>query len=181
MKDFLNRAYRLVNDEASDHDHELTNIHACIGHVLVVSLFFFFTHLLHFLTQDARKTINKFITEQYRELAMWSVALLINSCTWVDFKCNWRLICLVFLQLHLDEEHVNEEHQDALLDKISKIKSDPNILDAIKTSDYVQDNNETPTCHSDIYDFDGHEGDDTVEADRHFSRSTKKKVRNLNN
>jgi len=37
MKEFLQRAYRIVTDDAVDNDYELTNIHACLAHVLVVS------------------------------------------------------------------------------------------------------------------------------------------------
>jgi hypothetical protein len=38
MQEFLQRAYRIVTDEASDFDLELTFIHACLAHVLVVSV-----------------------------------------------------------------------------------------------------------------------------------------------
>jgi hypothetical protein len=37
MKDFLHRAYRIITDEALDNDYKLTNIHACLAHVLLVS------------------------------------------------------------------------------------------------------------------------------------------------
>lgn len=37
MGDFLQRAYRLVTDKATDHDYEKTTIHACLAHVLAVS------------------------------------------------------------------------------------------------------------------------------------------------
>jgi hypothetical protein len=38
MKDFLARAYRIVDGRASNEDLDSTNIHACIAHVLIVSL-----------------------------------------------------------------------------------------------------------------------------------------------
>jgi hypothetical protein len=137
--------------------------------------FFLFAFLLHILTQDARKMVNKCITDQYRELAMWSIALLINTSTWVDFKRNWQLICLVFLQIHHDENHINEEYQDALLNRIGKIKSDPDIRDAMKSSSHDEDGNKTEAYHSNEYDFDRHE-DDTDQVNRKFSRSSRKKV-----
>jgi len=37
MEDFLNRAYRIVTDDGVDNDYKLTNIHACLAHVLIVS------------------------------------------------------------------------------------------------------------------------------------------------
>ncbi len=37
MKDFLNRAYRIITDNAINNDLEMVNIHACLAHVLVVS------------------------------------------------------------------------------------------------------------------------------------------------
>ena len=43
MKDVLNRAYRIVNDSADDTDLEKTNIHACLAHVLLVSVFTIFS------------------------------------------------------------------------------------------------------------------------------------------
>jgi hypothetical protein len=39
LKHFLQRAYRIVTDAADDDDLDLTFIHACIAHVLVVSIF----------------------------------------------------------------------------------------------------------------------------------------------
>jgi len=38
LNDFLHRAYRIVTDDATDSDYEKTNIHACLAHVLKVSL-----------------------------------------------------------------------------------------------------------------------------------------------
>lgn len=75
-----------------------------------IHLFFFYSFT--FIIQDARKKINKYLPEQFRELALWSIALLVNSLTWTEFKHNWKLICLVFLQLHLGEEHIDQVHQD---------------------------------------------------------------------
>jgi hypothetical protein len=39
MSQFLNRAYRIVTNRAVDIDFKLTNIHACLAHVLLVSAF----------------------------------------------------------------------------------------------------------------------------------------------
>ncbi|CAF1463253.1 unnamed protein product, partial [Rotaria sordida] len=122
MQDFLDRSYRIVNGDATNEDLKLTNIHACMAHVLI----------------DTRRTINKFIIKEYREIAIWSIALLINSCTWIEFKYNWKIICLVFLEIHRGEKHTKQKYQDILLDKIRKIKSDSNTYSAVKSSNYFE-------------------------------------------
>jgi hypothetical protein len=108
---------------------------------------------------------------------MWSIALLINTSTWNEFKHNWKLICLVFLQLCLDEECINQEYQDNLLHNIKKIKSDAVIVDAIKSSDCVQDNKKE-LSGLDLYNFDN-VNDDAVSCGASI-RSKRKKVRKLN-
>ncbi|CAF3829497.1 unnamed protein product [Rotaria sordida] len=160
MKDFLNRAYRIVNGNADDNDLKMMNIHACLSHVLL----------------DIRKTINKYIEEQFRELAMWSIALLINTSTWYEFKHNWKLICLVFLQLSRGEGHGNRENQDALLDKIKKIKSDTNTVEAVKISESAEADKSKKGFDFDPYAFNEEEEDNTVELDKNFSRVTKQKI-----
>ena len=40
---------------------------------------------------------------------MWSIALLINTSTWFEFKRNWKLIYIIFLQLHLGNGHSNRK------------------------------------------------------------------------
>jgi len=132
---------------------------------------------INFFLKDARKTIKKFINKKFRELAMWCIALLINTSTWNEFKHIWQLICLVFLQLHLGEEYVNQEHQDTLLNKISRIKSDSNTADAIKSSDCVEDENGEETSDLGPYDFYDDEEEGVVEPRGRLSGSTRKKVR----
>ncbi|CAF1488393.1 unnamed protein product, partial [Adineta steineri] len=144
MHEFLHRAYRIVTDKATDYDLQLTVIHACLAHVLI----------------DTRKTINKFIDKQYRELAMWSIALLVNTSTWNEFQNNWKSICVVFLQLHSGEQHISHQHQDILFDKISKIKSDPDIGNAVKSSCRTEDDNSSSSSNSDAYTFAEDEDDE---------------------
>ncbi|CAF0902184.1 unnamed protein product [Adineta steineri] len=161
LKDFLNRAYRIVTSNSTNHDNELTNIHACLAHVL----------------KDTRKNINKYIEKKYRELAMWSIALLINTGTWVEFQNNWRLVCYVFLQLHLGEENLNQEYQDALLQKITQIKTDSNTLDAMKSSDSIQDVNTKESSDFDEYEFCSDDDEDfhVIETHKGSSKSSRKK------
>jgi hypothetical protein len=185
MKDFLARAYRIVNGRSSNEDLNLTNIHACIAHVLIVSLCVVFNLMyLYFFTQDARRTINKFIIKDYRELAMWSVALLVNTCTWEEFKCSWKLICNVFLQLHYGDEKqpINQEYQDLLLNKIQKIKSDLDTCIAVQRSDSLEDDNNQAVLHDSYnYEFDdddNEEDPDDLKSNNTYSKSRKRRVRN---
>jgi hypothetical protein len=107
---------------------------------------------------------------------MWCIALLINTSVWDEFIHNWKLICFVFLQLHLDGEHINEQYQDALMVKISKIHNDPNTNDAIKASENVQDEDLNNTFNSNIYDY--YDSDDELDDEllEHGSKSKRKKV-----
>lgn len=107
---------------------------------------------------------------------MWSIALLINTSTWDDFKHNWKLICLVFIQLHADEKHVNREYQDALLEKIRRIRSDPNTVAGIKASEQGANDKSNDVNHQDVYDFDDDDGLDITEADRYLRRPKQTKV-----
>lgn len=109
---------------------------------------------------------------------MWSIALLVNTSTWNEFQNNWKLVCIVFLQLHLGEQDINRQYQDILLDKISKIKSDPNIADAIKSSDCVEDANSSDLCDLDTYTFTEDEDDGHFESQKRLS-SFKRKVRKV--
>ncbi|CAF1441600.1 unnamed protein product [Adineta ricciae] len=167
MKDFLNRSYRIVNGEGKKADFRKTNIHACLSHVLL----------------DSRKMVNKLLGESLRDLAMWSIAVLINTSTWCEFKSNWELICVVFLEIHCGDDHIHKENQDALLNKIIKIRSDPNIVVAIKSCDGLPDEN-VDECHGfDVYDFsDGHgdngDNDDNnmIQSNFRSQKSIRKKI-----
>ncbi|CAF4732383.1 unnamed protein product [Rotaria sp. Silwood1] len=107
---------------------------------------------------------------------MWSIALLINTSSWLEFKHNWKLICLVFLKLHLGEEDYDRETQDALLEKINNIKSDTNTVDAIKSSEVIHEEDTTNTTGTCLYDFDDGADDDNDEVDKNFSTVTKQKI-----
>ena len=107
---------------------------------------------------------------------MWSIALLINTSMWNEFKNNWKLICLVFLQLHFGDDHMKEQYQDALLEKISKIKSDPNVMQGIKFTEKTEEDEgeESEGCHKDCYDFQ--DDTDVDKANGTLGRSKIKKV-----
>ncbi len=46
MSQFLNRAYRIVTRKATEADYKLTNIHACLSHVALVSDFIYLVSMI---------------------------------------------------------------------------------------------------------------------------------------
>jgi hypothetical protein len=120
--------------------------------------------------------INKLLDEKIRSLAMWSIALLINTSSWDEMIHNWKLICHVFLQLHIGNDDVNNEHHDALLNKIIKIKSNPNIHTIIQSTEPKISESKTNTNTFDYYDSDEDtEHNEPVSASLSQNTSTKKK------
>jgi hypothetical protein len=97
---------------------------------------------------------------------------------WNEFQSNWKLICIVFLQLHLDQQHMNHQHEDMLLHKISNLKSDPNIVGAINSSERVEDDDSSNSHDLDTYTFAEDIDDDRVKSTKRLS-SSKKKVRKV--
>lgn len=184
MKDFLDRAYKIVTGTADDNDLKKTNIHACLSHVLLVSVRFYMLDLTAccFLSKDTRKTVNKYIPENFRDLAMWSISLLINTSTWDEFLHDWQLICTVFVQLHLGKEHVNKESYDNLLNRITKIQSDPNLKKVIRSTESLQIDNGNNLSSSLVYEYRDDDDDDGSDVNprlrlpRSESRSAKRKV-----
>ena len=79
---------------------------------------------------------------------MWSIALLVNSNDWKDLQTAWTLICRTFFSWYKDTLSHPNRHYDALLERITKIKGDPNLHVSI---DSTRDDH--PTA-SDVYTFD---------------------------
>jgi hypothetical protein len=96
------------------------------------------------------------LDEEIRSLAMWCIALLINTSKWKEMIHNWKLICYVFVQLHVGIENVNNEYHAALLNKISQIKPDPNTYAIIQSTE--QNSSET-TTHDDPFDYNDNDED----------------------
>ena len=87
-----------------------------------------------------RKRINKYLPDVIREVAMWSMALLVNSNTYEQLKDNWRLICRVFINYSTNTTPYFAKHYTVLLSRISEITNDPNASKAITQSkDVVTD------------------------------------------
>ena len=97
---------------------------------------------------------------------MWCVALLVNTSTWEEMIHNWKLICYSFLQIHIGNDDVNREYYASLLNKISKIRADPNIFAAIETTEPKV--TESVTNYG-AFDYD--DNDENQEDDEEFLMS----------
>ncbi|CAF4150543.1 unnamed protein product [Rotaria sp. Silwood2] len=152
---FLARAYRIVNNKAIRNDLSKTNIHACLSHFML----------------DMRKRVNRYLPEDIREVAMWSIALLVNTNTWPEMKQNWRLICQVFLSYSTDDNINFKQHHATLLSHISKITGDPNSCRAISQSKQILSSIDDP------YEFDNNNKNDDYD-DNHLHTNGKTKISN---
>ena len=81
-----------------------------------------------------RKLVNRYLSDEIRELGMWSMALLINTNTWRETLNNWRLICLVFWNYGNNDEDRTNRYYSSLLGKIESMSSDSNSDHAIRAS-----------------------------------------------
>lgn len=96
-----------------------------------------------------RKLVNRFLPDDIRELGMWSMALLINTSTWKEMLENWRLVCLVFLNIKRGEDTTeSKRNHSKLLSKIGSITNDPNANRAIQDSKSIIKDN------PDVFTFD---------------------------
>jgi hypothetical protein len=82
------------------------------------------------------------------EIAMWSIALLINTNNWTEFQTNWLLICRTFFSWYKDTLSCSNGYYDTLLDRISRIKGDPNLCTSI---DITRDD---VSISDDVFTFD---------------------------
>ncbi|CAF3701085.1 unnamed protein product [Adineta steineri] len=98
--------------------------------------------------KDARKKVNKYLERKLHEIGMWCIALLVNTNEWEEFQTNWLLICQTFCCWHTDTSAHSNSPYDVLLNRISKIKGDPNIRSSIGTT---RDN---ASMENDVFTFD---------------------------
>lgn len=102
-----------------------------------------------------RKTVNRYLDEDIREIGMWSMALLVNAHTWKDIKDHWNLICLVFLNFDVTDDSDVQRYSTILLSHIKQISTEENMSEAIQFSRSL------PTIVPDVFHFD----DDNIEGE----------------
>ncbi|CAF3542908.1 unnamed protein product, partial [Rotaria socialis] len=155
---FLARAYRIVTNAAIRNDLSKTNIHACLSHFML----------------DMRKRVNKYLPEDVREIAMWAIALLVNTSTWREIKDNWRLICQVFFN-YASNDNINfKQHHATLLSRISNITNDPNSSRAIHQSKEIRTNINDPFAFDDDNELDDYDHN-TMNTNENIKTNNKRK------
>lgn len=109
-----------------------------------------------------------------RELAMWSIALLVNTSTWPEMLTNWRLVCLVFLNHLTDDDEQMRQYRAHLLGRIEKIVSDPNSSAAIANAQ------SSTSISVDSYEFPDDEEQDEQQSESQPNGSATSKNRLMN-
>lgn len=127
--------------------------------------------------QEMRKRVNKYLPEDIREVAMWCIALLVNTSTWVDMKENWRLICEVFLNYSTNETPEFKVNYSILLSRISQITNDANSSAAISQSRETLLQSNDPYDFTDDDDLDIDEGEPTQLHSRQHRKTSRRNKR----
>lgn len=103
---------------------------------------------------DFRALVNKYVSSELRQLALWSSLLLMYTSTWREVRQNWSLICEIFL--NWGTNFVSLKSYEELCAKVAKIENDPEIthlMDLISTNpngttDHLSDDDDdTPGNH----------------------------------
>lgn len=74
---------------------------------------------------DFRTLVNKYVSNELRQLALWSSLLLLYTQTWREVRQNWSLICEIFL--NWGTNFVSLKSYEELCTKVAKIENDPEI------------------------------------------------------
>ncbi|CAF5201161.1 unnamed protein product, partial [Rotaria magnacalcarata] len=119
---FRARAYRIVTNAAIRNDLSNTNIHACLSHFML----------------DMRKRVNKYLSEDVREIAMWAIALLFFN--------------------YVSNDNINfKQHHATLLSRINNITNDPNSSRAINQSKEILTSINDPFAFDDDNELDDYD------------------------
>ncbi|CAM4838592.1 unnamed protein product, partial [Rotaria magnacalcarata] len=93
---------------------------------------------------DMRKRVNKYLSEDAREIAMWAIALLVNTST-----CFFN---------YVSNDNINfKQHHATLLSRISNITNDPNSSRAINQSEELLTNINDPFAFDDDNELDDYD------------------------
>ncbi|CAF4764486.1 unnamed protein product, partial [Rotaria socialis] len=77
------------------------------------------------IVYDFRTLVNKYVSNELRQLALWSSLLLLYTQTWREVRQNWSLICEIFL--NWGTNFVSLKAYEELCAKVAKIENDPDI------------------------------------------------------
>ncbi|CAF2777231.1 unnamed protein product [Rotaria sp. Silwood2] len=113
---------------------------------------------------DFRTLVNKYVSNELRQLALWSSLLLLYTQTWREVRQNWSLICEIFL--NWGTNFVSLKAYEELCTKVAKIENDPDIthlMDLIYNSTNTINDNEQQQQQQDDHDNDNDNDDKTSE------------------
>ncbi|CAF3060330.1 unnamed protein product [Rotaria sp. Silwood2] len=114
-----------------------------------------------------------------REVAMWSIALLVSTSTWSEIEENWKLICQVFLSYSTNSNLNFKCHHAKLLSRISKITNDPNSTRAINQSNKALSNTNDPFLFGNEDELDDYDNS-RLNLDKNVKFNNKRKSFNSN-
>jgi hypothetical protein len=114
FKEYIMRTYLLVSSKI-EYPIQQESINRIILHVSSSLIIF-----------DFRTLVNKYVSNELRQLALWSSLLLLYTQTWREVRQNWSLICEIFL--NWGTNFVSLKSYEELCTKVAKIENDPEII-----------------------------------------------------
>ncbi|UJR10295.1 hypothetical protein I4U23_014501 [Adineta vaga] len=106
-----------------------------------------------------RTYVNKYVSTELRQLALWSSLLLLHTSTWREIKQNWSLICEIFL--NWGTNFVSLKAYEDLCGKVSTIENDPDIIHLM---DVIYNNTNDNQQEEENDDDDEEDLDETSES-----------------
>lgn len=113
---------------------------------------------------DFRTLVNKYVSNELRQLALWSSLLLLHTQTWREVRQNWSLICEIFL--NWGTNFVSLKSYEELCTKVAKIENDPDVthfMDLIYNNTNSVNDNEQQQDDEDNDDADDKLNEDVVD------------------
>ena len=141
FKEYIMRTYLLVSSKI-DYPAQQEYTNRLVLHVSSSLVIF-----------DFRSLVNKYVSHELRQLALWSSLLLLYTPTWRDVKQNWSLICEIFL--NWGTNFVSLKAYEELCSKVAKIENDPEIthlMDLIYTNTTSTSNESDQQVDLDVND-----------------------------
>ncbi|CAF3570026.1 unnamed protein product [Adineta steineri] len=113
FKEYIMRTYLLVSSKI-EYPTQSESTNRIVLHVSSSIILF-----------DFRTFVNKYVSSELRQLALWSSLLLIYTSTWREVRQNWSLICEIFL--NWGTNFVSLKAYEELCAKVAKIENDPDV------------------------------------------------------
>ncbi|CAF1093734.1 unnamed protein product [Adineta ricciae] len=150
FKEYIARTYQEISSK-DDYPTLQEHSNRMVLHVSPTTILFHF-----------RALVNKHVSVELRQLALWSSFLLLYTSTWHEMKQNWSLICEIFL--NWGTNFVSLKAYEDLCAKVAQIDNDTEVkhlMDVIyhdanisqQEENDVDDDNEPPETIIDLSDL----------------------------